>query len=241
LVQRLVTLHLKQQSNDSNYVLHSEDISNDNEGKSKNRNAAREEHRKQQQEIERQKQHQAQKKTNHKGGNRVGGKPNKSNQAKQQTTEKPKPKPNKTSTDADATKTPKVSLPEINTLPLINKYTDKEIEQNYARVKPVILEVDPTRSGWLDIQQCFNCGVIEIYSRENLLRCLSCSEVWYCTDNCRKDHWDKVHQSECKKIHFTNQSANGLVTADTTSSNQTDVLQRQDNVRQMQDLRELQK
>jgi hypothetical protein len=47
-------------------------------------------------------------------------------------------------------------------------------------------------------EMCTNCNVLEKYSRgKKLFRCGSCHQVLYCSRECQRAHWKKMHKKEC--------------------------------------------
>jgi len=43
---------------------------------------------------------------------------------------------------------------------------------------------------------CANCG-----NPNNIKRCSGCRKISYCSPECQKIHWKKVHKAECEKSH----------------------------------------
>ena len=46
-------------------------------------------------------------------------------------------------------------------------------------------------------EKCWNCEVR--LSENDKYRCSVCKKAWYCGEKCQTEHWNKVHESDCKK------------------------------------------
>ena len=61
---------------------------------------------------------------------------------------------------------------------------------------------------------CANCEVYSWRQKKdlaNLLPCSGCSKISYCGEDCRKEHWMKVHRHHCAALGGPASVAYGLV------------------------------
>ena len=61
---------------------------------------------------------------------------------------------------------------------------------------------------------CANCEVYSWRQKKNLanlLPCSGCSKISYCGEDCRKEHWVKVHRHHCAALAGPGGGAYGLV------------------------------
>jgi len=56
---------------------------------------------------------------------------------------------------------------------------------------------------YAEAKECVNCKVYgwkQPADTSDLKRCSSCKVVWYCGEQCQKEHWQKTHKNHCKYL-----------------------------------------
>ena len=51
--------------------------------------------------------------------------------------------------------------------------------------------------------ECYNCAVYDWEHPEDkstLKKCTGCRFVTYCSQECQREHWEKVHKNHCKYL-----------------------------------------